>query len=209
MSAGKQKTDKLHRKRKLAGHADGSLINSKRYALNNKGYSLIELVIVLAIIAVIMSTVFYSIILVFSANAKTTANDIQRAIGDCKVTTMGRSEAYMKLYRNVDGVVYTKMYIWDSSAGSGGDYVASEPQKVGPSKVYVAYKTKGSTGGTRTELANGESNGIQIWFDRATGGFQADGSGNLYEVIYVEGGSKKYEIRLTDLTGKSEVKAVP
>lgn len=163
---------------------------------------MIELIIVLAIIAIIMSTVFFSIILIFSANAKSTANDIQRSIGDCKVTTMGRSAAYMELYRDAsDENVYTKMYIWDNSAG---DYAESEPQKVGPKRVTVAYQPEG---GSRTELMAGDS--IEIRFDRATGGFKADGSGNLYDLIYVEGGSKKYEISLTKLTGKSEVKAVP
>lgn len=178
MDAERQKTDKLH----------------------NGGYSLIELVIVLAIIAIIMSTVFYAIILIFSANAKSTANDIQRAIGDCKVTTMGRSAAYMKLYRNADGDVFTQMVVKDSS----GAEVASEPQKVGPKRVTVAYKPES---GIRTELPEGESNGIEIRFDRASGGF--DQNSNFYEVIYVEGGSKKFEIVLTKLTGKSEVKAVP
>lgn len=163
---------------------------------------MIELVIVMAIIAIIMSTVFYSIILIFSANAKSTANDIQRSIGDCKVTTMGRSEAYMKLYRNADGDVFTQMWVKDSS----GAMVPSEPQKVGPKRVTVAYKPES---GSRTELLAGDTTGIEIWFDRATGGFTKDGSGNLYEIIYVEGGSKKYEITLTKLTGKSEVKAVP
>lgn len=163
---------------------------------------MVELVIVLAIIAVIMSGVFYSIILIFSANAKSTANDIQRAIGDCKVATMGKSKAYMELYRDAGNEnVYTKMYIWDNSAGA---YTESEPQKVGPRQVTVAYQPKG---GSRLELLAGSK--IEIWFDRATGGFKADGSGNLYEIIYVEGGSKKYEITLTALTGKSEVKAVP
>lgn len=160
---------------------------------------MIELVIVLAIIAVIMGGVFYSIILIFSANAKSTANDIQRAIGDCKVATMGKSAAYMELYRDAANEnVYTRMYVKDSS----GAYVPSEPQKVGPKKVTVAYQPKG---GGRTELLAGDS--IEIWFDRATGGFKADGSGKLYEIIFVEGGSKKYEITLTALTGKSEVKA--
>lgn len=159
---------------------------------------MIELVIVLAIIAVIMGTVFYSVILVFSANAKSCANDIQRAIGDCKVSTMGKSAAYMKLYRNADGDVFTQMWIKDSS----GSYVPSDPQKVGTSRVYVGYK---AVGGTETELPTGESSGIQICFDRATGGFKEDGSGNLYEIIYVKGGSKSYEITLTKLTGKSEV----
>lgn len=161
---------------------------------------MVELVIVLAIIAVIMGGVFYSVILIFSANAKSTANDIQRAIGDCKVATMGKSAAYMKLYRNADGDVFTQMWIKDSS----GSYVPSDPQKVGPKRVTVAYQPKG---GSRTEFLAGDS--IEIWFDRATGGFKADGSGNLYEIIYVEGGSKKYEITLTALTGKSEIKAVP
>lgn len=159
---------------------------------------MIELIIVLAIIAVIMGTVFYSIILVFSANARSCANDIQRSIGDCKVTTMGKSSAYMKLYRNADGDVFTQMWVMDKS----GAYVSSDPQKVGTKKVVMAYKMES---GSRTELLAGDS--IEIWFDRATGGFKADGSGNLCEIIYVEGGSKKYEIELTKLTGKSEVKA--
>lgn len=180
MSAEKRKEDKLH---------------------NNGGYSLIELVIVLAIIAVLMGTVFYSIILIFSANAKSCANDIQRSIGDCKVTTMGRAAAYMELYRDASNEnVYTKMWIKDSS----GSYVESEPQKVGPRRVYVAYLPEG---GTETELTPGDS--IEIHFDRASGGFQEDAGGTFYSMIRVQGGSKNFEITMTKLTGKSEVKAVP
>ncbi len=80
---------------------------------DNRGYSIIELIIVLAIIAIIMGTVFYSIILIFSANAKSCANNIQRSIGDCKVTTMGKADAYMELYRNDDGI-YTRMHVTES-----------------------------------------------------------------------------------------------
>lgn len=187
--------------------AGSGSINSERY--NNGGYSLIELIIVLAIIAAIMGTAFYSITLVFSANAKTTANDIQRAIGDCKVTTMGRSDAYMELYRDASNEsVYTRIYIWDSSAGSGGDYVPSDPQKVGPRQVSVQYSTDGVNG---TELAAGDS--ILLFFDRSTGGF-CTGTVNgrtdpIYKAVFVKGGSKHYKIELTELTGKSEVKPIP
>lgn len=189
LSAGKRRTDKLHRE-------SGYGINNGCF--DNDGYSIVELIIVIAIIALIISTVFYSVTMVFSANAKSCANAIQRAIGDCKVTTMGKSKAYMELYRDTDQNVYTKMYIWDKAAG---DYTEGEPQKVGTSRVYVGYKPKD---GSETELLSGAAP-IEIWFDRATGGFQADGSGNLYEIIYVQGGSKSYEITLTKLTGKSEV----
>ncbi|MDE5718505.1 MAG: type II secretion system protein, partial [Lachnospiraceae bacterium] len=60
---------------------------------------MVELIIVIAIIALIISTVFYSVVMVFGANAKSCANNIQRAIADCKVTTMGRSSAYI-LYKS-------------------------------------------------------------------------------------------------------------
>lgn len=196
MGAERQKTDKLHRDRA------GGWIDNIRYKKDNGGYSIVELIIVLAIISALMGTAFYSVTLIFSANAKSTANDIQRAIGDCKVTAMGKSAAYMELYRDAANEnVYTRMYVRDSS----GTYVVSEPQKVGPARVTVKYRASGGAVGTETELSAGGS--IQIWFDRATGGFKADGSGNLYEAICVEGGSKKYEIELTELTGKSEVKA--
>lgn len=173
----------------------------KNGKLHNGGYSLVEMVIVVAILAIIISVTFYSVIMVFSANAKTTANNIQRAIGDCKVTTMGRSAAYMELYRDAaDQNVYTCMYVWDSSTAA---YVPSEPQKVGTSRVYVAYVPKG---GSETELSSGDS--IEIRFNRASGAFTDDGSGHhLYQSIRVQGGSKKYDITLTELTGKSEVKA--
>lgn len=189
-----RKTDKLHK-----GWSD-RLRDSRCYGFNNGGYSIIELIIVLAIIAIIISTVFYSIILVFSANAKSCANNLQRSIGECKVTTMGKSAAYMELYRDADQNVYTRMYVMDS----GGSYVPSEPQKVGTSRVYVAYTPEG---GAETELLAGDK--IEIRFDRASGGFEEDASGNIYEKLHVQGGSKKYEIVLTKLTGKSEVNLVP
>ena len=189
-----RKTDKLHKSWR------DRLRNDRGYVNNNNGYSIIELIIVLAIIAIIISTVFYSSILVFSANAKSCANNIQRSIGDCKVTTMGKSAAYMELYRDADQNVYTRMYVMDS----GGSYVPSEPQKVGTSRVYVAYTPKGDV---ETELLAGDK--IEIRFDRASGGFEEDASGNIYEKLHVQGGSKKYEIVLTKFTGKSEVNLVP
>lgn len=163
---------------------------------NNSGYSIIELIIVLAIIAIIMSTVFYSIILIFSANAKSCANNIQRSIGDCKVTTMGKADAYMVLSRDDNGV-YTQMFVKESN---GADTI-EERQKVGTNKVEVGYVKSGSS--AETPLMPGDS--IEIRFDRSSGGFK----GVIYDEIYVRGGSKNYAIVLTELTGKSEVEARP
>lgn len=178
MGRGTDKKDKLH--------------------INNCGYSMIELIIVLAIIAILMGTAFYSIILVFSANARSCANNIQRSIGDCKVTTMGKADAYMVLYRNDEGF-YTQMHVTESD----GTVVDEEPQKVGTNKVDVGY----IQGSTETPLMSGDS--IEIRFDRSNGGLKAGTGGVIYEEIYVRGGSKNYSIVMTALTGKSQVVAKP
>lgn len=174
---------------------DKNLHKGDKLHTDNRGYSLIELIIVFAIIAVLMGTVFYSIILVFSANAKSCANNIQRSIGDCKVTTMGKADAYMELYRNDDGI-YTQMHVTESD----GTVTHEEPQKVGTNRVDVGYTPKD---GTETSLTPGDS--IEIRFNRSSGGF----TGTLYDEIYVRGGSKNYSIKLIALTGKSEVVAKP
>lgn len=178
---------------------DNNLHRRSKLHIDNKGYSLLELIIVFAIIAVLMASVFYSIILVFSANAKSCANNIQRAIGDCKVTTMGKADAYMELYRDDSGV-YTRMHITESD----GTVTDEEPEKVGTNRVNVGYTPKG---GTETELTPGTS--IEIRFDRSSGGFKARAGGTLYDEIYVRGGSKNYSIKMIELTGKSEVVVKP
>ena len=175
---------------------DYKAFHKHKLHIDNRGYSLIELVIVLAIIAVLMGTVFYSIILVFSANAKSCANNIQRSIGDCKVTTMGKADANMELFRESDGTVYTQMHVTESD----GTVTDEERQKVGTNKVYVGYEADGDT---KTSLEAGDK--IVIRFDRSSGGFRPDAGGVIYKNIYVEGGSKKYRIEMIPLTGKSQV----
>ncbi|MGN0279660.1 MAG: type II secretion system protein [Lachnospiraceae bacterium] len=173
-----------------------------KFHINNSGYSLVELIIVIAIMAVLIGTVFYSITMIFGANAKTCANNIQRAIADCKVTTMGKKEAYMELYRAADGNVYTKLYVYEQT---GATPVEGEPQKMGNSRVYVGYIKPGETPDAATELNSGDS--VTIKFDRSSGSFDKTAHDNCAQII-VRGGSKNYAIEMTQLTGKSEVKAI-
>lgn len=173
-----------------------------KFHINNSGYSLVELIIVIAIMAVLIGTVFYSISMIFGANAKTCANNIQRAIADCKVTTMGKKEAYMELYRAADGNVYTKLYVYEQT---GATPVEEEPQKMGNNRVYVGYIKPGETPDAATELNSGDS--VTIKFDRSSGSFDKTAHDNCAQII-VRGGSKNYAIEMTQLTGKSEVKVI-
>lgn len=171
---------------------------------NNNGYSLIELIIVIAIMAVLLGTIVYSVTMVFSANSKTCANNIQRAIADCKVTSMGKADAYMELWRDTDNNVYTQVYVYD---GATAGFVAQDRQQVGTSQVYVGYVKEGETIADATELTAGGSK-VTIKFDRASGSFDAAAYSNCAQII-VRGGSRHYAIDMVRVTGKYTVKTIP
>ena len=87
--------------------------DKKKLAKNNSGFSLVELIIVIAIIAALIGTVVLSVSMVFSANAKACSNDLQRAIADCKVTTMGKAQAWLIVYRGENDRIYSQLHIME------------------------------------------------------------------------------------------------
>lgn len=171
----------------------------------NSGFSLVELIIVIAIISVLTVTAIFSVSMVFSANAKTCSNDIQRAVADCKVTTMGKSGAWLVIYRDLDGVLYGRMHVMEQKEGeAAGTYEEKlmEPEKLGGKRVSIQYQNETGTDGV--ELLAGEENGIRIEFDRSSGSFK-DGTPKRLEVI---GGNRHYELTFVSLTGKVLVKQI-
>ncbi|MDE7342174.1 MAG: prepilin-type N-terminal cleavage/methylation domain-containing protein [Lachnospiraceae bacterium] len=170
---------------------------------DNKGYSLVELIIVIAIMALLTGTAFFSINMIFGAGAKACANDIKEALAENKVTAMGKSGARVEIYRDAsDDCVYAVQWIksgtsWEpKKADESGNPV---PEKLGNSRVYVSY----TTGGTETELTSGSS--LMIGYDRSNGSFTDKNGCTLCEKIYVKGGSRSYELTLIELTGKVEL----
>ena len=171
----------------------------------NGGFSLVELIIVIAIMAALLTTAMFSISMVFSANAKACANGIQRAVADCKVTAMGKSAAWLVIYRDTDGVLYGRLHTMEQKSGEAiGTYeeVVQEPEKIGGKRVSITYADE--LGTDMGELPVGESNGIRIEFDRSSGSFK-DGTIKSIDIV---GGSKHYQLTLIKLTGKLSLKAL-
>lgn len=173
---------------------------------NNNGYSLVELIIVIVIMALLSGTVLFSISMIFGASAKACANDIKEALAENKVTAMGKSEAKVEIRRDAsDGCVYVIQWIKEGDdwkpkkTDEAGNAV---PEKVGNSRVYVAYIPESSS--TEVELTAGTS--LQLCYDRGNGAFSNKSEGCiLCEKIYVKGGSRSYVLTLTKLTGKVEL----
>ncbi|MDE6749048.1 MAG: prepilin-type N-terminal cleavage/methylation domain-containing protein [Lachnospiraceae bacterium] len=171
---------------------------------NNKGYSLVEIIIVIAIMAILTGGVFFSINMVFGANAKTCANDLKNAISQCKVNTMGKSDAALEIYRDSSNqCIYARQWIKESYG-----WQAKEPEKISNAKVYITY----STDGTNFQELDGTKS-LYIGFDRSSGSFKEGTNPNsgmvdpIYSGFFVGGGGRKYDIELVKLTGKVNVEA--
>lgn len=170
----------------------------RRIEKNNKGYSLVEVIIVVAIIAAIGLTAMLSVSLIFNANARTCANDIVGAISECKIMTMtkGQGNVRLLLYRDGEnGNIFYELQTKDASSGWPTDHGGAE--KVGTRKCMV-----GSSDGANN-LPDSPDTAWEIYFDRSTGALYTGTSTEIVDHgIYVVGGNRRYHIKIEKLTGK-------
>lgn len=169
---------------------------------NNKGYSLVELIIVIAIMAAIGTGIAMSFILVFSANAKTCANDIVSAISECKVMTMtkGKGNVRVIIYRDGEnGAIYSELQTRETpSAGwvTGND----GREKIGANRCSV---TAMQSDGSEKDIPTSPDSAWEFYFDRSSGKLLTEGSAvTSVTEIHVLGGSKHYVVKIEKLTGK-------
>lgn len=167
---------------------------------DQRGLTLVELIIVVAIVAVIGTGVMFSVNLIFSANAKTCANSLKSAIADCKITTMGKQEAWMEIYRDTNGNVYYQIHTKEKDPGGALTEVVLESEKIGGKRVVVKYT---DSAGILSELTAGGGH-IKVSFNRASGSFTDD----TCQSIEVIGGGRHYTLTFTKLTGKVTVTCV-
>lgn len=184
---------------------------------DNKGFSLIELVVVVALMALLVGVLGYSFSLVTGQEARQCANNLSTALDRAKnyaLTKSGSSDAYMELTRDTDGSFLVTYYVpakaWTNNAQSGtADYVAIDSQTIGKKAVEITCNL--TTIGSVT-LTSGTS--IRFYYDRI--------SGALKKVVWVTGGSqqedhcqqitvsrgKTYLLTLIEATGRHSLERV-
>jgi prepilin-type N-terminal cleavage/methylation domain-containing protein len=128
-------------------------------ALKNAGYTLLEMIVVVAILAVGLAIVGMSINTVFTLEMKQCVKEITGELGKQKVTAMTRSgDVYMRLYQNGDGIYIDKFE---------NDVLTEQGIKVGTAKITVTCFSASNTAGTPLG-----SDGIIIAFNRDNGSFK-------------------------------------
>lgn len=154
---------------------------------DNRGLTLIELIVVIAIMAVVMGMGLIGLNLIASGNVRSCANELKTSIGHVRITTMGKTNTSLKIYQGTDG--YYKQEIVTQGDGT---ITNEEPIKIGKSTVGLTYETKDGTSGTI------DSTGIVFTFNRENGKEATP----YYNLITVTGGGYTSKVVIVPATGK-------
>ncbi len=169
----------------------------KMTKIGNGGFSLVELVIVMAIIVIIGGAAFTGLQLLTSRPVDECAKKFQICLEGNRNTTMGKYSSSLTFTQNDDGV-WMEEYINGTSQGV---------TQIGQSGVTVKYYTQENGVGTASEHNLGTTP-VTLSFDRANGSLNDQGDGKTYVTSFVvtRGNVKTLTVTIDRLTGRVEVK---
>lgn len=169
---------------------------------NNRGFSLVELIVVVAIMAVMGSFIFFSFGLLTGQDARECANNISTVLDKEKNYALTKStevDCYVEIIWESDG--YYAVYYAPDKAVSG-TAVEVERQEIGKSSVLVScYDNAGGSPSLVGSMASGSK--LKIVYDRVSGAFKKvslNGTKGI-DMIRISKG-RTYEIELFSATGK-------
>ncbi len=179
----------------------------KRKIFKNAGFTILEMIVVVAIMAIGLGLVSMSVNTIFSLETKRCVKEIASELGKEKVTAMTRAgDVYMRLYKTGDGIYIDKYE---------NDKPAEQDIKVGSAKIAITCHV-----GSDPTGAPLDADGIIIAFNRNDGSFKTAGQawalydesapgagiGGYYTKIVVRSGASRTIILWPD-TGKFSVSA--
>ena len=190
---------------------------------DDKGFSLIELIVIIAIMGALLTFGVVKSEVIFSYNAQEAYKKVMNTLAtektqvlahstlasgttavcenDGSITSgpgsVGSDGVYIEFYVE-DNSIYTKTYI-------KGVATSTEGKKVAGKGVTMICKVKDSVSHavTDVQVSGGEGSGFCFSYDRSTGAFLPYQNNKYVEEIHVIGGEREYIIRLMKKTGKA------
>ena len=164
---------------------------------DNRGLSLVELIIVIAIMVILTGLVATSIGLANSKPADECAKKIEATLQDLRISSMGKYDAYLEIYKS-NNQIYAKQVLTMDGSGTTSEKLVV----VGAKGVDLTYEFDNS--GSYALLSDGSS--IKIKYDRSSGAFAIpDGYSGRISGIKCTKGSRTVDLKLTLSTGKIKI----
>lgn len=190
--------------------------------VGNKGFSIVELVICIAIMGIVIGMMAASLHYIGVSQARSLANSIKTAVGQARVQTMGKYDTYLYIYRSSTDKRYYKE-TWKRS--NQNDLVRENRELLGKDRPMVRYKIKGDSSDHYLDGTNGllikfdRTNGKEIEEDMSAavtttalkdqdgkdikgGNASSDTKSVLCNEIIIYYGSKEYKVKIVPATGK-------
>ena len=163
--------------------------NCKCQWKDNRGTSIVELLTVMAILAVFVGVSTNIVGMLSGKQAKQCAYKMEAALSETRVETMSKSngekDSVYLTFANVDGEIYAKQKVRDHQSS---DFLGKN----------VTVKAFKMAGGNPDELTAGTE--INIYFERSTGALYDEDSN--YCKFEVTQGNVTYVVSVVPLTGK-------
>ena len=134
----------------------------------NSGYTLIELVIVVAIFAVLLGILSPSLNAIPYFRMRRAAGSINEALKRTKTEAMNRLVGEMKLEWKENDGYYISYYLDRCKVGGASNVQEDQPQKIAPANLTVTYT---DNKGRVYDLRDINSHALILTYDRASGAF--------------------------------------
>jgi len=154
----------------------------------NKGFSLIELIIVIAILGIVAVGSVIGFGMVNGRPADQCARSLRMALTNHRLSTMGKDSAFLEIYRQSDGSIW----VYENLDG-----VETRTKLCGSGVDFEIHKNDG----TMDTLPAGGAH-ITISFNRHNGSFNL---GQNIHHLRISKASHIYNLRFYNLTGKVEL----
>lgn len=180
---------------------------------NNKngGFSLVELIVVIAIMAVLTGIASMSLASVMGVSVKQCARDIQSAANQTRVSTLGKDEVIMTITKGNKAKSSEAYYCTIVTKDGLGKTIENE-EKIGKSNLDITYVLSDSKGNKTSDITLDDTHSLTIKFNRGTGAMapcmKSDGSsgGDYYCMqIKVKKNSTEKIISFYPETGKVSI----
>lgn len=168
---------------------------------NNAGISLVEIVIVVAILAILTGTGLYSISQLTGFRAREAADKVASSLTENKVATLGKAKKPGGMAWEISRVG-DDYFVSDVHDIGGASEYRSNREQINDGNVEVMICEKWPVGDVWMDIPDGGR--YRIYFNRGTGAL-CNSAGNpvSYNVLVeISSGRKTYDVEVVSKTGK-------